>query len=73
MVKGKVLKYDVITKKEEITEEDIPEPLNTPPEPLDKGLDFKKLKQILKQKGIIKDFSEVEPSDNDNKANKEVD
>ena len=60
MVKVKVLKFNAKTKKEEITEEDITEPLNTPSEPIPKGLNFEKLKQVLKQKGIINDFSEVE-------------
>jgi len=67
MVKVKVLKYDVITKKEEITEEDIPENPINPPEPIEKGIDLKKLKQILKQKGIINDYSEIEYNENDNK------
>jgi hypothetical protein len=60
MVKVKVLKFDVNTRTQEITEQEQPETPINPPQPTPKGLDFEKLKQVLKQKGIINDYSEVE-------------
>jgi len=59
MEKVKGIKYNAKTKKEEIVEEDIelPQPPSTPEI---KGIDFQKLKTVLKAKGIINDFSEIE-------------
>ena len=50
--------FNVKTKKREIKSINIPE--HTPSQKIEKGINPKKLKQILKNKGIIDDFSEVE-------------
>jgi len=59
MVKVKGIKYDVKTKREEIVEEDIELPQEPSTSEI-KGIDFQKLKKVLKQKGIINDESEIE-------------
>jgi hypothetical protein len=57
MVLTTVLKIDVKTGKEEYVLLDIKaEPAKVEP----KGLDFEKLKRVLKEQNIILDFKEVE-------------
>jgi hypothetical protein len=56
----KALKVDIQTGKEEYIETD--EEFNFPPSIEPKGgIDFEKLKQVLLDKGIIKDKLEIEP------------
>ena len=58
MVLQKRVIFDAITKTETIVTEDLPAPAS--PGPAAKGLDFAKLKAVLKAKAIIANNGEVE-------------
>ena len=58
MVLQKRVIFDAITKTETIVTEDLPAPAL--PGPFAKGLDFNKLKAVLKAKAIIANNGEVE-------------
>lgn len=57
MVLTKVLTYDAKTKKSKVVERDIE---LSPQNPKLKGLNLKKLKNVLKAKGIITSDSDIE-------------
>jgi len=44
-----------------VTYNEVDSPRISPPAPLPVGIDLLKLKAVLKERGIIADFSEVEP------------